>query len=108
MSDQGDAENSEQKKVAASSVLAAVLLTATKLAVGLFTGSLGILSEALHSALDLLAAAMTWFAVHISGKPADRDPHGGRGTTCRRCSRRSAARHLRLIVQAVGGVRLPS
>jgi cation diffusion facilitator family transporter len=73
MSNRGDAESSEQKKVAASSVLAAVLLTATKLAVGLFTGSLGILSEALHSALDLLAAAMTWFAVHISGKPADRD-----------------------------------
>jgi cation diffusion facilitator family transporter len=73
MSDPAPSHNSEQKRVAASSLLAAVLLTATKLTVGLFTGSLGILSEALHSALDLLAAAMTWFAVHVSGRPADRD-----------------------------------
>ena len=73
MSEHEGIESSEQKRVAASSVLAAILLTATKLTVGLFTGSLGILSEALHSALDLLAAAMTWFAVHVSGRPADRD-----------------------------------
>jgi cation diffusion facilitator family transporter len=73
MSEREGIENLEQKRVAASSVLAAILLTGTKLAVGLFTGSLGILSEALHSALDLLAAAMTWFAVHVSGRPADRD-----------------------------------
>jgi cation diffusion facilitator family transporter len=73
MSDPAPLSNAEQKRVAASSLLAAILLTATKLAVGLLTGSLGILSEALHSALDLLAAAMTWFAVHVSGRPADRD-----------------------------------
>ena len=42
-----------------------------KAGVGFSTGSLGILSEAFHLALDLLAAVITWFAVSLSGKPAD-------------------------------------
>jgi cation diffusion facilitator family transporter len=61
----------EKSAVAASSVLAAVALTSMKVVVGVLTGSLGILSEAAHSALDLVAAGMTWFAVRVSGKPAD-------------------------------------
>ena len=57
--------------------MAAFVLTALKLAVGLYTNSLGILSEALHSGLDLLAAALTLAAVKISAKPADsRHPYG--------------------------------
>ena len=44
----------EKKRVAISSVLAAVFITAFKLVVGLETNSLGILSEAAHSGLDLL------------------------------------------------------
>lgn len=63
----------EKKRVAATSVAAALFLTATKLAVGLLTGSLGILSEAAHSGLDLLAALMTWIAVSTSDRPADAD-----------------------------------
>ena len=43
------------------------------------TGSLGILSEALHSALDLVAAAITYFSVRVSDKPADEDHHFGHG-----------------------------
>lgn len=69
----------EKKVVAASSVVAAVFLTGFKLAVGIVTGSLGILSEALHSALDLVAAGITWFAVRVSDKPADEDHHYGHG-----------------------------
>lgn len=66
-----------KRRVAGSSVAAAVFLTGTKLAVGLMTGSLGLLSEAAHSGLDLLAAAMTWWAVRVSDKPADADhPYG--------------------------------
>lgn len=53
------------------SVAAAVLLTSFKLLVGIWTGSLGILSEALHSGLDLVAAAITYFSVRVSDKPAD-------------------------------------
>jgi cation diffusion facilitator family transporter len=67
----------EKTKVALTSVLAAVLLTGAKLAVGLMTGSLGILSEAAHSGLDLLAAGMTWWAVSVADRPADQDhPYG--------------------------------
>lgn len=51
--------------------MAAFLLTGTKLLVGMTSGSLGVLSEAAHSGLDLLAAAMTYFAVKVSGKEAD-------------------------------------
>jgi cation diffusion facilitator family transporter len=69
----------EKKVVAASSVAAAVFLTGFKLVVGLVTGSLGIISEALHSALDLVAAGITWFAVRVSDKPADNDHHYGHG-----------------------------
>ncbi len=61
----------EKHLVALSSVLAAVLLTGTKLAVGLLTGSLGILAEAAHSGLDLAAAALTLFAVRFAGRAAD-------------------------------------
>jgi cation diffusion facilitator family transporter len=69
----------EKNKAAASSVLAAIGLTTLKIVVGLLTGSLGILAEAAHSALDLVAALMTWFAVRISGKPPDRDHPYGHG-----------------------------
>ncbi len=67
--------HAEKRAVALSSVLAAVVLTGGKLVVGLLTGSLGILSEALHSALDLVAAVVTLFAVRASAKPAD-EHHG--------------------------------
>ena len=67
-------KDSEKSKVAGTSVAAAVFLTGMKLVVGLLTGSLGILSEAAHSALDLGAAVMTLVAVKISGRPAD-DTH---------------------------------
>ena len=75
----GDQASREKRAVAMSSVLAAVVLTGTKLAVGLATGSLGILSEAAHSGLDLVAAAVTWAAVRVSGRPADREHTYGHG-----------------------------
>jgi cation diffusion facilitator family transporter len=69
----------EKKKVALLSVFAAIFLTGFKLVVGLLTGSLGILSEALHSGLDLVAAVITYFSVSVSDKPADRDHNYGHG-----------------------------
>jgi cation diffusion facilitator family transporter len=69
----------EKSRAAASSVAGAVGLTALKLLVGFATGSLGILAEAAHSALDLVAAVMTLVAVRISGRPADRSHHYGHG-----------------------------
>lgn len=61
----------EKRFVALTSVLAAVLLTAMKVVVGFSTGSIGILAEAAHSALDLVAAAVTLWAVRAAGAPAD-------------------------------------
>lgn len=69
----------EKKNVALISVFAAIFLSAFKLVIGLLTGSLGILSEALHSILDLFAAVITYFSVRLSDKPADSDHHFGHG-----------------------------
>lgn len=67
----------EKSGAALNSLFAAVFLTGIKLVVGLSTNSLGILSEATHSGLDLVAAGVTWFAVRYSGLPADkRHPYG--------------------------------
>lgn len=69
--------NKEKREAALSSVLAAVLLTGLKLGVGLMTNSLGILSEAAHSGLDLVAAGVTFYAVKLSAMPPDaRHPYG--------------------------------
>ena len=69
----------EKKSAAISSVVAAVGLTGFKIIVGIATGSLGILAEAAHSGLDLIAAMMTFLAVRISGKPADQNHLYGHG-----------------------------
>ncbi|HEV2283416.1 MAG TPA: cation diffusion facilitator family transporter [bacterium] len=65
--------------MALSSVAAAALLTALKTAVGLLTGSLGILSEAAHSGLDLVAAVITYTSVRLADKPADHEHPFGHG-----------------------------
>lgn len=69
----------EKQSAAKSSVVAAVGLTIFKLVVGAVTGSLGIIAEAAHSGLDLVAALMTLFAVRISDRPADRQHTYGHG-----------------------------
>jgi cation diffusion facilitator family transporter len=69
----------EKSKAASSSVAAAMFLTLIKLVVGLLTGSLGILAEAAHSGLDLVAALVTLFAVKISDQPADEGHPYGHG-----------------------------
>jgi cation diffusion facilitator family transporter len=69
----------EKRAVARNSVFAAVGITALKILVGLATGSLGILSEAAHSGLDLIAAIITFFSVQVSDRPADADHQYGHG-----------------------------
>ena len=69
----------DKQKAAFSSVIAAIFLTTLKTIIGIFTGSLGILSEAIHSGIDLFAAVITLFAVRISDKPSDRNHHYGHG-----------------------------
>ena len=67
----------EKRKAAGNSLLAALAITGLKIFVGVSTGSLGILSEAAHSALDLVAATITLFSVRVSDKPADADHQYG-------------------------------
>jgi len=74
-----DAMRAEKRSVATHSVFAALAITSLKIVVGVTTGSLGILSEAAHSALDLLAAILTLFSVRVSDKPADADHQYGHG-----------------------------
>jgi cation diffusion facilitator family transporter len=69
----------EKRSVAGNSVLAAIAITTLKIVVGFTTGSLGILSEAAHSGLDLVAAIITFFSVQVSDKPADADHQYGHG-----------------------------
>ncbi len=69
----------EKLKVAGISVFAAIFLTGIKLVVGILTGSLGLLSEALHSGLDLVAAVITFFSVRISDNPPDKEHNFGHG-----------------------------
>ncbi len=71
--------SNDKQTVALSSVFASAAMAVMKLAVGLATGSLGILSEAAHSLLDLGAASLTWFAVRIGDQPADAGHPYGHG-----------------------------
>jgi cation diffusion facilitator family transporter len=69
----------EKSNVALSSIAGAVLITGFKIVIGVMTGSLGILAEAAHSGLDLVAALITFFAVRISDRPADKSHAYGHG-----------------------------
>jgi cation diffusion facilitator family transporter len=69
----------EKRNVALNSLLAAIAITFLKLVVGLSTQSLGILSEAAHSGLDLVAAVVTLLSVRVSDKPADAEHQYGHG-----------------------------
>ena len=69
--------NAEKNHAALASLFWALFLTMIKLSAGIATNSLGILSEALHSGLDLVAAGITCFAVRVAARPADKaHPYG--------------------------------
>ncbi len=67
----------EKSSVALGSALAALVITLLKLATGLLSGSLGVLSDAAHSALDLVGSGLTYLSIQVADKPADEDhPYG--------------------------------
>jgi cation diffusion facilitator family transporter len=68
-----------QRRTALVSIGAAVALVSLKLGVGLASGSLGLVSEALHSGTDLVAALLTFFAIGVAGRPADAFHQYGHG-----------------------------
>jgi cation diffusion facilitator family transporter len=69
----------EKQRAASASVAGALALTLAKLAAGYFSGSLGILAEAAHSGLDLVAALVTFLAIRVASRPADRNHLYGHG-----------------------------
>jgi cation diffusion facilitator family transporter len=71
--------SAEKRRVALLSMAAAAVMTVLKLGAGLLSGSLGVLSDAAHSGLDLAGSALTFFSVNVSDKPADEDHTYGHG-----------------------------
>jgi cation diffusion facilitator family transporter len=71
--------HSLKRRAALASIFASAGLTLAKFVAGLFSGSLALLSEAGHSFLDTGATILTYFAVRVSGKPADEEHHYGHG-----------------------------
>jgi cation diffusion facilitator family transporter len=71
--------SAEKRRVALHSMLAAAAMTLLKLAAGLVSGSLGVLSDAAHSGLDMIGSALTFFSVQVSDRPADEDHTYGHG-----------------------------
>jgi cation diffusion facilitator family transporter len=69
----------DKTSVAAISILASAGMAAAKFVVGIAIGSLALISEALHSSIDLVATIVTWAVVRVSDKPADEEHHYGHG-----------------------------
>lgn len=69
----------EKHRITLVAIAAGLALTCLKLVVGLLTGSLGILSEAVHSGIDLVGSIITYISVRIAGRPADQDHPYGHG-----------------------------
>lgn len=69
----------DKASVAAASIFASAGMAAAKFVVGIAIGSLALISEALHSSIDLVATIITWAVVRVSDKPADDEHHYGHG-----------------------------
>ncbi|XIA63625.1 cation-efflux pump [Bradyrhizobium sp. TZ2] len=68
-----------KSNVAAISIFASAGMAAAKFAVGIAIGSLALISEALHSSVDVIATIITWLVVRVSDQPADKEHHYGHG-----------------------------
>jgi cation diffusion facilitator family transporter len=68
-----------KSRVAAISVFASASMAAAKFVVGVIIGSLALVSEALHSSVDVVATIITWMVVRVSDRPADEEHHYGHG-----------------------------
>jgi cation diffusion facilitator family transporter len=73
------ADHTVKSRVAAISILASGGMAAAKLVVGIAIGSLALVSEALHSSVDLVATIITWMVVRVSDRPADKEHNYGHG-----------------------------
>jgi cation diffusion facilitator family transporter len=71
--------HSIKTRVAAISVIASAGMAVAKFVVGIIIGSLALVSEALHSSVDVVATVITWLVVRVSDQPADEEHHYGHG-----------------------------
>lgn len=74
-----NAMQNEKERVALISMLSSAILAIAKFAIGFLTGSIGLISEGVHSSSDFVATLVTWWAVRVSDKPADEVHHYGYG-----------------------------
>jgi cation diffusion facilitator family transporter len=72
-------DHTAKSRVAAISIFASAGMAAAKFAVGIAIGSLALISEALHSSVDVVATVITWLVVRVSDRPADDEHHYGHG-----------------------------
>src|SRR5258705_741974 len=72
-------DHTVKSRVAAISIFASAGMAAAKFAVGIAIGSLALISEALHSSVDVVATVITWLVVRVSDQPADEEHHYGHG-----------------------------
>ncbi len=97
-----------QRRTALVSICAAGVLVALKLGTGIASGSLGLVSEALHSGTDLVAALLTFFAIGVAGRPADRSHQYGHGKAEHLAALAEAAvlALVSIVVAGLAGARL--
>lgn len=74
-----DPSHPSKTRVAAVSIVASAVMAVAKLVIGIAIGSLALISEALHSSVDMVATVITWLVVRVSDKPADDEHHYGHG-----------------------------
>jgi cation diffusion facilitator family transporter len=93
-----------KSRVAAISIFASAGMAAAKFAVGIAIGSLALISEALHSSVDVVATIITWLVVRVSDRPADDEHHYGHG----KFESLSALGVIALLYVLAGGIMVES
>lgn len=97
-------DHNVKSRVAAISVFASAGMAAAKFTVGILIGSLALISEALHSSVDVIATIITWLVVRVSDLPADEEHHYGHG----KFESLSALGVIALLYVLAGGVLVES
>src|SRR6266480_2128133 len=98
------ADHTIKSRVAAISILASAGMAAAKFVVGVAIGSLALVSEALHSSVDVVATIITWLVVQVSDRPADEEHHYGHG----KLESMSALGVIALLYVLAGGILVES
>src|SRR5580704_12734655 len=100
----GHPDHTIKSRVAAISVFASAGMAVAKFAIGIAIGSLALISEALHSSVDVVATVITWMVVRVSDRPADEEHHYGHG----KLESVSALGIIALLYVLAGGVLVES